>query len=208
MVASIGLFAGVSFMVMLIIAVLLFTGTHLVHAFAPGFRQSMIDRIGEKPWRGLFSLVALAEFVFLVFAFGQARQSGVVLYTPPFWMAHITILLMLIAMICLSASFFPPGKIARIAKHPMVLSVKIWALAHLLANGEAASVILFAGILIWAVILRISLARRERAGLLTRKPFVSARYDAYAFILGIVLWGLFIWKLHVWLIGVPIQFAA
>ena len=65
-----------------------------------------------------------------------------------------------------------------------------------------------AGILIWAVILRISLARRERAGLLTRKPFVSARYDAYAFILGIVLWGLFIWKLHVWLIGVPIQFAA
>lgn len=195
-------------MVMLVVAVLLFAGTHLIHAFAPGFRQSMIDRLGENGWKGVFSLAALAEFVFLVFAFGKARQGGVVLYDPPFWLAHLTVLLMLIAMICLSASFFPPGKIAAFAKHPMVLSVKIWAFSHLLANGEAASVILFAGILIWAVLLRIALARRERAELLTRKPFVSARYDAYAFILGIVLWGLFIWKLHVWLIGVPIQFAA
>lgn len=195
-------------MLMLVIAVLLFTLTHLIHTFAPGLRRAMIGRIGENAWKGLFSLVALAEFAFMVFAFGRARQGGVILYDPPFWLAHLTVFLMLIAMIFLAASFFPPGKLASFAKHPMVLSVKIWAFAHLLANGEAASVILFAGILIWAVILRISLARRERAGLLVRKPFVSARYDAYAFVLGIVLWGLFIWKLHVWLIGVPIQFGA
>ena len=114
-------------MVMLVVAVLLFAGTHLIHAFAPGFRQSMINRLGENGWKGVFSLAALAEFVFLVFAFGKARQGGVVLYDPPFWLAHLTVLLMLIAMICLSASFFPPGKIAAFAKHPMVLSVKIWA---------------------------------------------------------------------------------
>lgn len=194
-------------MVMLVVAVLLFTLLHLIRTFAPGFRQSMIDRIGEGPWRGVFSLVSLAALVFLVFAFGKARQGTGMLYSTPFWMAHVTILLMLIAMICLAASFFPPGRIASAVKHPMVLSVKIWALAHLLANGETSSVILFGAILIWAVILRIALARRERAGLLTRKPFVSVRYDAYAFVLGLVLWGLFIWKLHVWLIGVPVSFA-
>ncbi|MET3600618.1 NnrU family protein [Martelella mangrovi] len=192
-------------MIMLIIAVLIFTGIHLVHTFAPDFRRTMIDRLGENAWRGVFSVAALAALVFMIFAFGHARRQGIVLYTPPFWMAHVTVLLMLVAMICLSASFFPPGRIASMAKHPMVLSVKIWAFAHLLANGEAASVILFAGLLIWAVILRISLARRERAGHYSRKPFVSARYDAYAFVLGIALWGLFIWKLHVWLIGVPVS---
>ncbi|TPW31664.1 NnrU family protein [Martelella alba] len=195
-------------MAMLVVAVLVFTLLHLIHAFAPAFRQQMIDRLGEKGWRGVFSIAALAAFVFMVWSFGQARQVTGVLYTPPFWMAHITILLMLIAMICLSASFFPPGHIARVMKHPMVVSVKVWAFAHLLANGETASVILFAGILIWAVILRIALARRERAGLLTRKPFVSARYDLYAIVLGLVLWGLFVWKLHLWLIGLPISFAA
>ncbi len=194
-------------MVMLIIAVLVFTGIHLIQTFAPGFRQAMIDRLGENAWKGVFSIASLAALVFMIWSFGQARQQGVVLYTPPFWMAHITILLMLIAMICLAASFFPPGRITMVTKHPMVLSVKIWAFAHLLANGEAASVILFAGLLVWAVILRISLARRERAGTYSRKPFVSARYDAYAFVVGIALWGLFIWKLHVWLIGVPVSFA-
>jgi len=194
-------------MTMLVIAVLVFTLLHLVHAFAPGFRQSMIDRLGENGWRGVFSVLALASLVFLIWAFGQARQVTGVLYVTPLWMTHLTALLMLIAMICLSASFFPPGKIAGFAKHPMVLSVKIWAFAHLLANGETASVILFVGILIWAVILRISLARRERAGNLTRKPFVSSLYDLYSVLLGVILWGLFVWKLHVWLIGVPISFA-
>ena len=194
-------------MVMLVIAVLVFTCIHLIHAFAPGFRQQMIGRLGENAWKGAFSLAALLSLIFMIWAFGQARQTTGMLYNPPFWMAHVTVLLMLVAMICLSASFFPPGRIARATKHPMVLSVKIWAFAHLLANGETASVILFTGILIWAVILRISLARRERAGLYTRKPFVSARYDLFAFGLGVILWGLFIWKLHVWLIGVPVSLA-
>lgn len=194
-------------MVMLIVAVLVFTGIHLINTFAPGFRRSMIDRLGENGWKGGFSLAALVALVFMIWAFGRARQEGIVLYTPPFWMAHVTLLLMLLAMICLAASFFPPGRITTMAKHPMVLSVKIWAFAHLLANGEAASVILFAGFLVWAVILRISLARRERSGNYSRKPFVSARYDAYAFVLGVVLWGLFIWKLHIWLIGVPVPLA-
>jgi uncharacterized membrane protein len=84
----------------------------------------------------------------------------------------------------------------------MVLSVKIWALAHLLANGETSSVLLFAAFLAWGVILRISLKRRQRAGEITLRPFVSAKYDLYAIVMGIVVWALIIWKLHEWLIGV------
>lgn len=195
-------------MILLVVALVFFVGLHLIRSFFPDFRQTMIDRLGENGWRGVFSLLALIALVFLVWAFGAARQVTGVLYTPPFWMAHITILLMLFAMICLSASFFPPGHIARVLKHPMLVSIKTWAVAHLFANGETSSVILFVGILAMAVILRISLAKRERTGIYVRKPFVSARYDVFAVILGIVLWMLFIWRLHVWLIGVPISFTA
>ena len=107
-----------------------------------------------------------------------------------------------VALICLVASLLPAGHIATKTKHPMVLSVKIWALAHLLANGETSSVLLFAAFLAWGVILRISLKRRQRAGEIVLRPFVSAKYDLYAIVIGIVVWALIIWKLHEWLIGV------
>jgi uncharacterized membrane protein len=124
------------------------------------------------------------------------------LYTPPVWMAHITITLMLIAVICLVASLLPAGHIAVKTKHPMVLSVKIWALSHLLANGETSSVLLFGAFLAWGVILRISLKRRQRAGEITLRPFVSAKYDLYAVVIGVVAWALITFKLHEVLIGV------
>ena len=109
---------------------------------------------------------------------------------------------MLFSMICLAASLLPAGHIATKMKHPLVLAVKIWALARLLANGETSSVLLFVAILAWGVVVRISLKRRARAGEVVTRPFVSARYDILAVVLGIVLWAAFIWKLHEWLIGV------
>jgi uncharacterized membrane protein len=96
----------------------------------------------------------------------------------------------------------PAGRIATKVKHPMVLSVKIWALAHLLANGDSASVLLFGAFLAWGVIMRISLKRRERAGEPVLRPFVSARNDIYAIVIGVVAWVLIIWRLHEWIIGV------
>jgi uncharacterized membrane protein len=162
----------------------------------------MIARLGEKGWRAGSSGASILTLILLIDGFGQARQVTGMLYNPPVWTAHIAITLMLIAMICLVASLLPAGHIATKTKHPMVLSVKIWALAHLLANGETSSVLLFAAFLAWGVIVRISLKRRERAGEITLRPFVSAKYDVYAAVIGIVLWALIIWKLHEWLIGV------
>ncbi|MBB3589987.1 putative membrane protein [Rhizobium sp. BK529] len=189
-------------MTLLIIGIVLFLGVHLVRVVAPDFRRSMIASLGEKGWRAGYSIASIATLILLIYGFGQARQVTGMLYYPPVWMAHITVALMLIAMICLVASLLPAGHIATKTKHPMVLSVKIWALAHLLANGETSSVLLFAAFLAWGVIMRISLKRRQKRGEITLPVFVSARYDLYAVIIGAVVWALIIWRVHEWLIGV------
>ncbi|SCX26797.1 putative membrane protein [Agrobacterium sp. DSM 25558] len=189
-------------MLLLILSLLFFLGTHSLRIVAPDFRNRMIARMGEGPWKGVYSLVSVIAIAFVAYAFDQARQVTGILYSPPIWTSHIALTLMLIAMICLVASLLPAGHIATKTKHPLILAVKIWALAHLLANGETSSVLLFVSVLAWGVVMRISLKRRQRAGEVVTRPFVSARYDIVAVVLGIVLWAAFIWKLHEWLIGV------
>ncbi|MBB6484219.1 NnrU family protein [Rhizobium lusitanum] len=188
-------------MALLILGIVLFLGIHLIRVVAPGLRASLIASLGEGGWKIAYSIASIVALIVLIYGFGQARDMTPI-WSPPSWMSHITVLLMLFAMICLAASLLPAGHIATKTKHPMVLSVKIWALAHLLSNGDGAAILLFAAFLAWGVILRISLKRRERAGEISRRPFVSATYDLYAIILGVVAWGLIIWKLHAWIIGV------
>ncbi len=189
-------------MALLIVGIIIFLGLHLIRVVAPGLRQSMINSLGESGWKIAYSVVSILSLILLIYGFGQARQVTGMLYNPPIWMAHIALTLMLIAVICLVASLLPAGHIAVKTKHPMVLSVKIWAFAHLLANGETSSVLLFGAFLAWGVILRIALKRRERAGELSRRPFVSGKYDLYAVIIGVVAWALITFKLHELLIGV------
>ncbi|MGV1752150.1 NnrU family protein [Agrobacterium sp. CG674] len=189
-------------MLLLVISLIVLLGTHSVRIFAPGFRNKMIAQMGEGPWKGAYSVVSILAVAFVANAFGQARQVTGILYSPPIWTSHIALTLMLFSMICLVAGLIPAGHIATKMKHPLVLAVKIWALAHLLANGETSSVLLFVAVLAWGVVMRISLKRRARAGEVVTRPFVSARYDILAVVLGIVLWAAFIWKLHEWLIGV------
>ena len=188
-------------MSLLILGIILFLGVHLIRVLVPGFRRSMISSLGEPGWKIGYSIASIVTLILLIYGFGQARDATPI-WSPPFWMSHITILLMLFALICFVASLLPAGHIAVRTKHPMVLSVKIWALAHLLSNGDGAAMLLFAAFLAWGVILRISLKRRERAGEISLRPFVSAKYDLYAIFIGIVVWGLIIWKLHEWIIGV------
>ena len=188
-------------MALLILGIVLFLGLHLIRVVAPGLRTSLIASLGEGGWKIAYSIASIVALIVLIYGFGQARDMTPI-WSPPFWMSHITILLMLFAMICLAVSLLPAGYIAVKTKHPIVLSVKIWALAHLLSNGDGAAILLFAAFLAWGVILRISLKRRERAGEITLRPFVSAKYDLYAIVIGAVVWALIIWKLHAWIIGV------
>lgn len=187
-------------MAILILGIILFIGTHSIRIFAPGLRTRMIGKFGQQGWRGVYSLLSILSIVVLVWGYVVAPVVNI--WFPPVWTAHLAVTLMLFAMICLVAGLLPAGHIATKTKHPMVLSVKIWALAHLLANGELASILLFGAFLAWGVVMRISLKRRERAGEPVLRPFVSARNDLLAVVIGVVVWLAFLLKLHEWLIGV------
>lgn len=185
-------------MIWLIAGLILFLGVHSVRVMAPGFRDSMVAARGENAWKGIYSLVAIAGLVLVVWGYGQARPDVPVFYEPPVWMRHIVILLMLVAMILLAAAYAPTGHIKARVKHPMVTAVKVWALAHLLANGDLATIVLALAFLAWAVLVRISLKRRGDPVFTS----VSVTGDIVAVIAGtaVTLW--FVFQLHAWLFGV------
>lgn len=192
-------------MALFIIGLVLFLGIHLIGPLLPDLKARLVGSMGRGGYRALFSVASLASLCLLIYGFGQARTETGILYTPPVFLAHITLLLMLIAVVVLVSAFLPAGYIATYTKHPMVLSVKIWALAHLLVNGETVQVILFAAFLAWGVILRISYKRRERRGELVVRPYKSWTYDIATVVIGLVVYGLIVMKLHALLIGVPVM---
>lgn len=187
-------------MAILILGIILFIGTHSIRIVAPGLRAAMVEKVGLQGWRGPYSLASILSLIILIWGYATAPVVNV--WFPPVWTAHIAVTLMLVSMVCFVASSMPAGNIATKTKHPMVLGVKIWAAAHLLANGDLASILLFGAFLAWGVVMRISLKRRERAGEAVLRPFVSARNDLQAIVVGVVIWLVFLLKLHEWLIGV------
>jgi uncharacterized membrane protein len=190
-------------MIWLIVGLVLFLGIHSVRIVAPEFRQSQIDKRGLNAWKGIYTLISILGFVILVWGYGIARQDPVVFWVAPAWMSHVVALLMLPVMILLVASQVPAGRIKAAVKHPMLLGVKIWALAHLLVNVDLASVLLFGGFLAWAVVDRISEKKRLLAGI-TRNPVAGPlKWDIIVVVGGLVVYVLFVTVLHKLLIGVP-----
>lgn len=186
-------------MTLLILGLILFLGVHSVSIVAPAWRDGMQARLGEGKWKGLYSLVSLAGFVMIVVGYGWARQAPVVLYVPPTWLRHVALLLLLPVFPLLLAVYLP-GRIKSAARHPMLLATKCWALAHLLANGMAADVLLFGGFLAWAVADRISFKHRTQRPLPTAPP--SPVNDIIAVVGGLAIYALFVFWAHAWLIGV------
>lgn len=187
-------------MTYLIAGLVIFFGMHSVAIFAPQLRASARERLGDGAWKGVYAVISLIGFVLIVAGFGWARQSPVVLYTPPLWMRHVTFLFMLPVFPLLLAAYFP-GRIKTAAKHPMLAAVKFWAFGHLLVNGTLADVLLFGGFLAWAVVDRISLKRRPPQQAMRTAP--PGRFnDLIAIVLGLVLYVVFIGWAHVRLFGV------
>lgn len=184
-------------MFVLILGLLIFLGVHSVHIFAPAWRNRRIADTGAGAWRGLYSLVSLGGFVLIIWGFASARPDAPVLYEPPVWMKHLALALMLFAFISLMVFAFPAGRLKPALKHPMLVSVKIWALAHLLANGDLASLLLFGAFLAWAVADRISVKHRGND---VAAPGPAA-WDMGAVAAGVLLYVLFVWRLHEWLFG-------
>ena len=188
-------------MLVLIIGLAIFLASHSVRVFAPDWRASMIARLGEGPWKGLYSLVSLVGLILIVWGFALARQHPVVIWEPPLWTRHVAILLNLIAFILLAAYMVPPGRIKARLRHPMLLAVKTWAVAHLLANGTLADIVLFGAILVWAV-ADFAASRRDDRARGTVYIAGPVRNDFIAAAVGIVLWAAILWRLHEWVIGV------
>jgi uncharacterized membrane protein len=188
-------------MTTLVAGLILFLGVHSVRIFAEPWRVRTIARIGENPWKGVYSLISIAGFVLLVWGYGQARQQGVVLFEPPVFMRHITSLLMLVSFVLLAAAKVPGNHIKARLGHPMIIGVKVWAFAHLLANGRLSDVVLFGAFLAWAVADFIAARKRDRAAGTVYPPGDELR-TVLTVVAGVVAWAVFVAGLHLWLIGV------
>jgi len=139
-------------MLLLIVGLVLFLGLHSLRIFAEPTRLRLIERYGAGTFKGIYSLVSIIGFVLIWVGYGQARLAPSMIWNPPMGMRHLASLLTLVAFIFLVAAYVPRNRIKRALGHPMVLAVKVWALAHLLPNGMLADIVLFGSFLIWGVL--------------------------------------------------------
>jgi uncharacterized membrane protein len=185
----------------LIAGLLLFLGVHSTRIFADGWRSRTRERMGANSFKGMYALVSLAGLVLLVWGYGVARQQPVVLWMPPVAMRHVAALLTLLAFVLLAAAYVPGNQIKARLHHPMVLGVKVWALAHLLANGTLADVLLFGSFLVWAIVLFAASRRRDRRERTVYAPGTGGA-TGITVVAGVLAWVAFAFWLHRVLIGV------
>ena len=190
-------------MTLLIIGLLLFLGVHSVRIVAEGFRSAQIARIGPLAWKGLVTLASLVGFGLIIWGYGVARQQPVVLWPSPAWLRHGAALLMLVSFVFLAAAYVPGNGIKARLGHPMVLGVKTWALAHLLANNTLADLLLFGSFLVWAVLSFRAAKARDRAEGVQRSVGSGVR-TAITVAVGVAAWAAFAFIAHRPLIGVSV----
>ncbi|HTD73432.1 MAG TPA: NnrU family protein [Steroidobacteraceae bacterium] len=185
-------------MIYLVLGLVLFLGIHSISIIAPAWRDRIAVRLGNA-WRGMYSLISIAGFIVIVWGYGIARQHPVVLYAPPAWTHYITAVLMLPVFTLFLAAYLP-GRIKAALKHPMLLSVMLWAVAHLISAGTLANVVLFGSFFAWAIADRISFRWR------TQRPIAMAPSmklnDGVAIVAGLAVYVVFEHWLHLRWIGV------
>jgi uncharacterized membrane protein len=189
-------------MVTLLIGIIVFLGVHTLAAQRVA-RANLIGRFGEGPYKGLFSLVSIVGFVLIVWGFSLYRSQGwIQVWEPPTWTRHLTIALMWFAFVSLACMNPAPSRIRGWLRHPMLVAIKIWALAHLLANGDLGGILLFGSFLAWAVYDRIAVKRRGDLGAPRVSSFTPA--DGVNLLVGTVAYVAMMF-LHPYLIGVSVM---
>ena len=185
----------------LVLGLAIFIGVHLVTT-ARGFRAALIARVGEWPYKGAYTLASLAGLLLIAWGFATYRATGwVVVWTPPAFARHIVVAAMWPAMILMVAAYIP-GSIKTTLKHPMLVAVKLWAVSHLVANGDLGSIVLFGAILAWAVYDRITLKHRTDPGG-PPIPIGGRRNDVMAIVVGTIVYFAIGFVFHPLVIGVP-----
>lgn len=185
----------------LILGLVLFLGVHSVRIVADDWRTQVRERMGENTFKALYSLLSLLGFVLIIWGFGMAREAPTLLWLPPAGLRHAAALLNVAAFVLLVAAYVPGNGIKARVHHPMVLGVKTWALAHLLANGNLSHVVLFGAFLAWAVVDFISARRRDRAQGISY-PAGNTSATVLTLALGVGVAAVFALWLHGLLIGI------
>lgn len=189
-------------LLVMILGLVLFLGVHVLTSLRE-LRASLVNAMGEGAYKGVYSLVSAAGLALIVWGFAHYRATGWIdVWTPPTAFKHITVALMLPAVILVAASYIR-GRIYTTLKHPMLAGIKLWAAAHLLANGDLGSIVLFGSFLAWAVYDRISLKHRADAGALPI-PVGGPGNDVIAVAVGVVVYLALAFAFHPLVIGVPV----
>jgi uncharacterized membrane protein len=179
----------------------LFIGAHSISVVSPRSRDRVVEKIGLQAYRGIYALVTLAGLVLIVIGYGDLRGQTPILYVTPRWVHGISATLMIPVFPLLLAAYFP-GVIKTVARHPTLVAVKLWAFAHLLANGSLADVALFGSFLAWAVAVRISLKRRPARKIAEAPP--GRWNDVIVIVAGAAVYAFMFHAGHAWLIGMPL----
>lgn len=190
-------------MLLLVLGLATFFAIHAVPT-QPELRAGLVDRFGEAAYKGLFTVASLAGLALIVYGYGKLQGTpgkNPDLWFPPTWARHVALLLMLPAMVLLVAAYVP-SRIRDAVKHPMLLGVKLWAIAHLIANGDLASVVLFGSFLAWAVYDLISVKKRAALGPLGARKGGPVINDVIVVGAGLGLYVLLVVWGHKALIGV------
>lgn len=190
-------------MTLLLLGLVLFLGIHSVRMFSETTRTNFIEQRGAGAWKGLYTVVSLLGFGLIIYGYGMTRADPIYLWHPPASLRMTAGLLLIFSFILLAASKVPNNAIKRRLGHPMIMAVKIWAFAHLLANGKLSDVILFGAFLIWAVLNIISCKRRDRLSG-DENPVIetSTKATVLTVVVGLLAYVLFAGWLHVLLVGV------
>jgi uncharacterized membrane protein len=167
-----------------ILGLAVFFASHVFVTFRTA-RADAIAKLGQNGYRAVFGLVSIAGLALIVWGFAQYHAQAPQLWSPPAFMRHITVGLMLFAVIFFTAAFIPSHVKTKL-KHPMLAGIKTWALAHLLSNGDLASILLFGSFLAWGVYARIAAKRRGDLGATTAPA--SWTNDIIVVVLGIVIY--------------------
>ncbi len=188
-------------MAILVLGLAIFFGIHAIPMY-PAQRTRLVERLSGIGYQVAFAVASLIGLILISRGYGMAQEGGwnPQIWVPPVWTSHIALLLMIPAMIAVVAAYVP-SRIRTALKHPMLVGIKLWALAHLLANGDLASIVLFGGFLAWAVVDRISVKYRTSLG-----PLGTAEGglvgDLTAVGIGLAAYVAFLFYLHNWLFGV------
>ena len=191
-------------MLYLVLGLVLFLGTHSLRIVAEPWRLRTIERVGVQRWRGMYSVAAIAGFLLIVKGYGMPDTLTAPLYELPVWARWVTVGLMLPAAVLLVAAYVPGTHIKQAVGHPMMLGTRIWAGAHLLANGRAADVALFGGFFAWALFAHHAASARDRAAG-TTYPARGWGRDMAAVVVGVLLWSAILGYLHRWIGGIALM---